>query len=163
MKNKVCICISGETDKSNVISIEINVNGMNIDYSAYSTDSSFSDEIIPINFCPFCGNKLSDIPELRKKYSEKLEKLAIAKKEKEAKDKLLLIEAINKEKMDRIRNILANGIHGHYQEYSLVDTDIIIEAYNKKDAKMILLLKHNIDLSNKEAKIKLKHIKDNFK
>ena len=47
------------TDKD-LIDAHIEKNKIMIDYSAYSCDSDFYDEGIEINYCPFCGKKLTE-------------------------------------------------------------------------------------------------------
>ena len=47
-------------DFGNTCSLTITGTTLNVDYNAYSTDSSFYDEIA-INFCPMCGRKLNEV------------------------------------------------------------------------------------------------------
>lgn len=47
-------------DFGNTCSLTITGTTLNVDYNAYSADSSFYDEIA-INFCPMCGRKLNEV------------------------------------------------------------------------------------------------------
>lgn len=54
----MCDYCSGKKEiDSDWLEISIEGNQLDIDYNAYSSDSSFH-ELIKINFCPMCGEKI---------------------------------------------------------------------------------------------------------
>ncbi|AGY46731.1 hypothetical protein BigBertha_223 [Bacillus phage BigBertha] len=54
------------------IEIKVIGNTLNLDYSAYSCDSSF-EEAVKINFCPICGKELVELPAIEEEEEEEEE------------------------------------------------------------------------------------------
>lgn len=54
------------------IEIKVIGNKLNLDYSAYSCDSSF-EEAVTINFCPMCGKQLVELPVIEEEDDEEEE------------------------------------------------------------------------------------------
>lgn len=157
MKTK-CLCVTGEVLQS-IVNISIDSEGMGLSYEAYSTDSSFS-ESIGVKFCPFCGESIKTLEERRILYREELEAEANKKKATEERKRQKFSKIAEEERQLRMEEIKATHNPGLYVFDGF---DSKVEAYSRKDAKILFEQKFDIKISKRQSKFEIKCVREIMK
>lgn len=144
MKN-VCKCVTGEYfNIDGSLTASINIEGLELNYSAYSCDSDFN-TLFSMSFCPFCGESLttleSRIAEYHKFLTKKAEAAELLKKKREHEKSVQAAKQLNDYR-----------IENNIQKNTYIFNGCEIIAYNKREARKLLKDVYNIEISNKGAK-----------
>lgn len=116
-------CQGEELNRNPQVVINLDGGTLEINYSAYSTDSSFSEEI-EISFCPICGSNLKEVRKVVLK----------ERAEQEAKERRLEDKKRRRQQINDIKNHFANmKIGGNVYKVDGVEVCSISKKCVKRD------------------------------